>query len=161
MPATAEEESHPGELLAGISVGPADPQGIGWQQTGEYMYKINLDPDSWFTQEEGNIYWIAIQGIIDPVYYSDNFRWIFRDIDSGTWGDDAAYASDSEGYDPWWHWGWVHSLNLDLYQGTLPEDWLQSADMAFRLSGIPIPEPATILLAGLGLLALIRRRKQG
>lgn len=157
VPATANEESHPGDLLADISVDPAsplDPLGLGWKEISTNRYKINLPRESWFEQKEGDIYWIGIQGVVGP---GDFFGWYFRNIYDNTWGDDAAFTD--LGHPSWWHWGWEAIDTQGLYEGTLPASWLKSADMSFKLTGTPIPEPGVFALAGLGLLALIRRRK--
>ena len=78
------------------------------------------------------------------------------------WGDDAVY--DTAVIDAWWHWGWPDASATGtpgLYQSTLPVDWDKSADMSFRLTGIPIPEPASLSLVALGgALALLFRRKR-
>jgi hypothetical protein len=158
VPPTGEEESHPGELLADIDVDPADPAdplGLGWQKVDTYVYKINLPVDDWFLQEESTIYWIGIQGVMSD---SNWFYWTVRDRTAGLYGDDAAYTDPN--HDPWWHLGWLGENAMGTYEGMLPGDWLQSADMSFRLSGIPIPEPSVFLLATVGLLALLGRRKR-
>jgi uncharacterized protein (TIGR03382 family) len=154
VPATSEEESHPGTLLKDLSVGPADPMGLGWKQIDVNRYKVNLPRDSWFVQTEGTIYWIGIQGVMTN---NDVFGWLFRDPTADTWGDDAAFTGTD--YAPWWHWGWDEEYVPQLYQGTLPSTLVKSADMSFKLTGIPIPEPGVFALAGLGVLALLRRRK--
>jgi len=157
VPATSEEESHPGTLLKDLSVGPADPNDplrLGFQQIDVNRYKVDLPRDSWLEQKEGEIYWIGIQGVMSN---DDIFGWVFRNIDANTWGDDAAFTGTD--YAPWWHWGWDDAGAPQLYQGTLPSTLVKSADMSFKLTGIPIPEPGVFALAGLGLFALLRRRR--
>jgi hypothetical protein len=168
VPATDTEESHPGTLLYDETFGHAadsDPLGLGWTQPDTNLYKINIPEKLWFVQEgsaaNAVVYWISIQGIADPAELTSNFYWYFRDRDECTWGDDAAFASESWGYDPWWHWGWETMEFVDdpeLYERTLPPDWAKSADMCFKLTGIPIPEPAAIGLLTLALLCLGRLR---
>ena len=168
LPATPSEESLPGELLDEIYVtaaDPNDPLGLGWKEvwTGHEVsrFKINLPECDWFLQENGNIYWIGIQGVLpDSV---DGFYWKFRDITEPTWGDDAVSLGLVPPADEWLHLGWIYSPDLMMvipsgYRGTLPANFMGSADMSFKLTGT-IPEPATFGLVGLGLLALIRRRK--
>lgn len=166
--ATADEESHPGTLLYDETFGPAsadDLLGLGWTQVDSDLFKINIPEELWFVQEgsaaNAVVYWISIQGIADPDDATSNFYWYFRDRNESTWGDDAAFTSESWGYDPWAHWGWETMEFVDdpeLYEGSLPVDWAKSADMSFALSGIPVPEPATIGLLALALLGLSRLR---
>jgi hypothetical protein len=162
VPATPNLESHPGEEpLVTIDVGPVDandPLGLGWQQTDEYLYRINLPRDDWFLQEEGDIYWIGIQGIMGG---TGSFNWMLRDRNACMWGDDA--VSSGTGSAPWQHLGWPDAGPTgtpSAYEGTFPPDWDSSADMSFRLTGIPIPEPASLGLVAVGVLALLFRRKR-
>lgn len=166
VPAAPGDESHPGMLLYEYTVmptDPADPLGIGWQALGDGTYRINLPEDQWFQQEAGNIYWISIQGDMVDDGFGDTFYWNFADPAGGLWGDDAAFESDYFGFAPWANWGFVDdgtgALVPDLYEGEFPGDpFVSSADMAFALSGIPIPAPGVLALLGLAGLARNRRR---
>jgi len=156
--ATPEDESHPGELLYAHTF-------TSWEQMGDalpYTYKINMPRDFWFEQhgsaDEAVVYWISIQAVFPSDGVWNNWGWSFRDRYDEPWGDDCAFESDD--HEPWWNRGWpTETGDPDLYDGPFPDGWWKSADMAFRLSGIPIPEPGVFALAGLGLLALLRRRK--
>jgi len=159
VPGTVDEESHPGELIGDpIIVNPAGADGIGFkvievpEPVGiEAKVKINLPECDWFVQEEGNIYWIGIQG------YASMYAWIVRDPEGlDTNYDDAVYV-DKQGV--LWHLGYDEDGRFDKYQGRLPDDWT-SADMCFRLTGIPIPEPSLIALLGVAGLALLKRRRR-
>ncbi len=171
VPATANEESHPGDIPlydeTFDAADPADPLGLGWQQTDDFTYKINIPRGLWFEQVGGAaapvVYWISIQGIIDSDNTGHRFYWHYGDRTMASWGDDAAYASESHGYDPWWHWGWITMTpgsSANLYQGIIPSEWAKSADMSFRLTGTPIPEPATLALVALGITAFLRQKRQ-
>jgi hypothetical protein len=162
VPATPNSESHPGEEpLVTIDVAaadPTDPLGLGWKKTGDYTYKINLPEQDWFLQEQGNTYWIGIQGLMGD---TGSFSWMFRDRNACMWGDDAAVLL--AGTPPWDHYGWPDAGPTgepEAYQGMFPVDWDKSADMCFRLTGTPIPEPATIALVALAILGLVARRKR-
>ncbi len=162
VPETFNEASHPGEEpLATITVGEVDPSdtfGLGWQKLDEYTYKINLPKDVWFRQKEGEIYWIGIQAVMGG---TGSFNWIFRDRNACMWNDDAVYSPT--GSAPWQHFGWPDAGpdgEPAPYDMKLPDDWDKSADMSFSLSGIPIPEPASIALVALGGLAFAFRRKR-
>ena len=166
IPATPDDESQPGNLLYDYTVGavdPADPLGIGWQALGDDTYRINLPQDEWFQQEEGNIYWIGIQGVMVDDGFGDSFYWNFVDRDLPTWGDDAAFESETFGFAPWANWGWqddgAGGLEPNLYEGAFPGDpFVKSADMAFALSGI-IPAPGALALLGIAGLMGGRRRR--
>ncbi|MGD8454096.1 MAG: PEP-CTERM sorting domain-containing protein [Phycisphaerae bacterium] len=157
VPATPEDESHPGELLYQYDELTPYDGFFGWQDLGDGTFRINLPEDQWFFQEAGNIYWISIQGIMLDDGASDTFYWNFVDRNAETWGDDAAFECEYFGYAPWANWGWpTLSDGPDLYDGAFPSGWIHSADMAFVLSGL-VPEPASLLLIGLGAMALRRR----
>jgi hypothetical protein len=117
-------------------------------------FKIDLHEEDWFVQQEGTTYWIAIQGLMDG---SEAFYWTLRDPSVCVLGDDAAYTSDI--YEPgtWLHLGWQSEIEAGYYSGTLPGDWLSSADLCFRLTGT-VPEPASMGLVCLIALALVGRR---
>jgi hypothetical protein len=170
VPATADDESHPGDLLQECWIDPADPNDplkIGWYSPGEfcpyvYEYRIDLPEDCWFFQEgtpqDPVIYWIGIQGVMVTDGYFDAWYWNFRERHLPVNLDDAAFQSDYFGYPPWANWGFTAGYgDPDLYEGTLPEGWT-SADMMFQLRGVP--EPSSFAVLGLGLLALLRRRKK-
>jgi hypothetical protein len=165
VPAMPGDESHPGTLLYEYTVGPAGGDGIGWQALGDDTYRINLPQDQWFWQEEGNIYWISIQGDMVDDGAGDTFYWNFADPSNPTWGDDAAFESDYFGYAPWASWGWQEDpanpgeFLPELYEGEFPgAPFVSSADMAFALSGI-IPAPGALALLGLAGLSGGRRRR--
>lgn len=157
VPASADDESHPGDALVEIDVDPADGQGIGWQEVADYdpsgnerKFKINLPVDDWFLQERGTIYWISIQG--SAAGFTNMLL-----AEGEHWGDDAVFLNTGQpAYD---HWAYDENGDDQRYTGLLPEGWT-SADMSFRLTGTPVPEPATLAIVGVaGLAALLRRRK--
>jgi len=129
-----------------------------WNTTGTlpYYYEIDIPEPYWFLQQQGNIYWISIQGVMVTDGYFDAWYWQFRERHEPTNLDDAAFWSSYFGYAPWASWGFQPGYGPPgLYDGLLPGGWT-SADMSFALTGI-IPEPASIGLLGLGLFLLRRR----
>jgi len=179
VPRTPDDESHPGDLLYEYYADPADEFGIGWQvvydpEHDHDNYKINLPEEYWFyqegTPENPVVYWIGIQGVMVDDGAFDAFYWQFRErgnpapwpVGYEDWNDDAAFASEYFGYQPWANWGWPTGsladpdMGPDLYEGPFPFEWDASADLSFRLTYFP--EPTSLLLLGLGGLALIRRR---
>jgi len=164
-PRTTTDESRPYDPIYDQTIGSADPEDPykrGWQDNGDGTFRINLPESQWFYQQgtpaNPIVYWLGIQGVMPQDGYSDIFYWNFVDqYEAPLWGDDAAFTSAYFGCPPWYNWGWPTTDSPDLYDGPFPEGWAKSADMAFALSGIP--EPATMLLLGLGALSLIRRKK--
>jgi hypothetical protein len=147
---------------------PADPLKLGWQHLADGTWVIDIPQPLWFEQtgtaSRPSVYWIGIQGVGPANGAADTFYWNFVDRNLPTWGDDAAFTSGTFNYGPWWNWGWPTNdpaNSPNLYDGLLPSDWWKSADMAFALSGRPVPEPGLISLfaGGFGVLALIRRRR--
>jgi hypothetical protein len=148
VPATPDDESHPGDLLLECDV--------GYDYVGENHFKVNLPEDCWFDQGVGEevVYWVGIQAIMTTDGYPDYFYWQFLEPGYG-WNDDAAFTATCWNYPPWYNWGWMTPDAPGLYDGPFPDGWYASADMSFRLTGIP--EPASLCLLGLGALLLRRR----
>ncbi len=163
VPATPDEESHPGQLIDEIFMSKAsasDPLGLGWKLIQEDRFRINLPESDWFFQEQGTVYWIGIQGVLADV---GQFSWKFRDRTADTWNDDAVSRGCTEPLDAWLHLGWQQTccfLVPGPYEGTLPDGFLKSADMSFRLTGIAIPEPAACLLVVVGAALIAARRRR-
>ncbi len=182
VPASQNDESHPGALLWERSFAKAhdeDPHRIGWQYMDNFAWKINIAQADWFWQQgtESNpiIYWISIQGVVAD---GGGFYWGFRDRSREAILDDAAWmtteeftgptfkrpgASESDIYQPdiWYHTGCKMDGETLLppftFEGPLPDDGSWSIDMKYSL--LTIPEPATLGLLGAGLALLIRRRR--
>lgn len=146
VPATANDESHPGDLLYDQTV-------LAFTDNGDGTIYVDI-PDF---ATSSQIYWIGIQGDMVDDGFGDTFYWNFADRNLDTWNDDAAFEAESFGYAPWANWGWPTMAEPDLYEGSFPAGWVKSADMAYKLNGVP--EPATLSLLAVGGLALIRRRR--
>lgn len=164
----AAAAARPGSLQGEATVDPADALGIGWQiidegTGGSFLFKINLPVDDWFTQQQGNTYWIGIQGLFPG---SGQFNWCCRPLGTATIGGDAVAGNvlvpPSSSWDPL---VWVQApFTAVIGESSLPSlgnpTVIQSADMSFKLTGTAIPEPATVtLLCAAGVLFLRRRSR--
>ena len=142
----------------------------GWYDpdptSGEYLrhdhdtiWQVNIilaEEDWWIqrgTPDNPIVYWLDIQvEVSSPMGALADFGWKTSyehyGPDDAVWGNlivDDLDGSTVDGID------WI-----ELRDPVFPEE---SLDMAFVLTGRPIPEPGIIVLAGLGLLVLLRRRK--
>jgi hypothetical protein len=105
---------------------------------GVWQYNFFFDEADAFYQEVGEIYWLEISVRLP---WDSTAKWGWKSsIDH--FEDDAVWGHD-EPYTIW---------EGELYE---PPDFTQSLDLAFVIT----PEPTTLLLMGLGGLALMRRRK--
>ncbi|HNQ21764.1 MAG TPA: PEP-CTERM sorting domain-containing protein [Phycisphaerae bacterium] len=176
VPATAEEESHPGALLKFWNLGnadPGDPHKIGWWDAGNGEFRINLPEDDWFYQEGSVanpiVYWVGVQPKHD-IFGFEKFYWSYRDNlhnDNPNPPDihnlDDAVVGNTDGSGNWQHLGayyvedWFNGNHWQFgtYTGLLPDGW-RSVDMEFQVYGTP--EPASLALLALGGLVLLRRR---
>jgi hypothetical protein len=164
----ASAAGRPGTLIEDLTVAPADGSGTGWQiidqGTNSYLFKINLPVEDWFVQEEGSIYWIGIQGVLSG---DDKFMWCSRAFGAETMLDDAVIAKDVLIPSPgdWDELVWADTL-LGLVVASeasiieLGYTPIQSADMSFRLTGTPIPEPTLVVLLAIAGVAILRRRRR-
>jgi hypothetical protein len=146
----------------------------GWYDpnTGEYeeydhssMVQVNIFLDQifplceLFVQEGASgdpmIYWLDLQVDVDSppgtVPIDVDFGWKTSTNhgapDYAVWSD--LYIDDAASPNPLVGW----QVLLDPVTG-------EGLDMAFVITGIPIPEPGILVLSGLGLLALLARRRR-
>ncbi|HOX01218.1 MAG TPA: hypothetical protein P5555_12555 [Candidatus Paceibacterota bacterium] len=105
-----------------------------------------------FQQTAGNIYWLSVQRINNPMQ-PDPFTWGWK-TSFEQWNDDAAWTDNfidpSSGYPVPTRWSELFIPD--------PTGLQVSRDMAFQLATVPEPVTAS-LIAGLGLLgfAAVRR----
>jgi hypothetical protein len=163
--------SHPGDVVWSRVFDPTTYAGVvirewgvgeqGWYDagTGQYnpddhfeTWQVNvfLDQQDWFLQQgspdEPTVYWLSITTYLPAG--GPQFGWK-TSLDH--WNDDAvsgAWFGPSHGAP-----AWGQEL-LDPVTG-------ESLDLAFVITGTPIPEPGAFVLIGTGLLSLLawRRRK--
>ncbi|UCF34135.1 MAG: PEP-CTERM sorting domain-containing protein [Phycisphaerales bacterium] len=106
--------------------------------TGTWQYNFYFDEAEAFYQEQGEIYWLEISVRLP---FDSTTKWGWKNsVDH--FEDDAVWGHD-EPYTIW---------EAELYE---PPDFTQSLDLAFVIT----PEPTTLVLAALGGLALLRRRR--
>lgn len=98
--------------------------------SNDRLYSIAFSLANAPVVEAGTTYWLSV---IEPVSIA-SFRWHTSNTGPGSSGGSSSNGTN-----------WVST-------NTRP-------DAAFVLSGQPVPEPASMLILGLGAAALVRRRK--
>ncbi len=137
-PANPLSFSHPGVAVSSVIEATSYNEVLyGTTSYGElvYQYNVYLDPAQWFLQEQGTIYWISIQAVLqDPLR-----QWGWHES-KDHWNDAAVQDFKAS--------GWVPIQN-NLYDN----------DMSFELTTIPEPSSMLALFGGLAVLVGIRRRR--
>ena len=160
----------PGQFTVNPNVGSAnetffDPnlgQNIG---TDTHVYQYNFPNLSsalqgYFTQTKGTVYWFEVQASVfnTPGTVPATFGWKTADPtqlpqtlvppQTYSFGDDAVFADTNGFADPNVNLPWrdMHYPAGNPFAG-------QSVDLSFVLTSVP--EPSSIALAGLGLVALV------
>ncbi|MGB2997324.1 MAG: PEP-CTERM sorting domain-containing protein, partial [Phycisphaerae bacterium] len=121
---------------------PGDAAGIRPDHVNYYQVNIVDIPDP-FDQKKDTIYWLDLMVTVDAY----DFGWK-TSLDH--WNDDAVYLG--------------LLVNTGLNMNSVAEGWIElldpitgeSLDMAFVIT----PEPATLAFVGLGLAALVARRRR-
>lgn len=129
--------SRPGQELWAVDAYQFFETFYGVTTNGEevYQYNVYLDPADWFLQEQGLIYWISIEAVLqDPTR-----QWGWHES-KDHWNDAAVQDFKSS--------GWV-AIQNNLYD----------SDMAFELTTIPEPGSLVALLGGMVALFGVRRRR--
>ena len=161
----AKPFAHPGEMLwhrsietatyGGVVMQPWGTGGHGWYDpsTGSapiaadhietWQVNVTLNPSDWFLRSgsasEPTVYWLSL-GVYPSTY--EDFGWR---TSSSHWN-----ASAVQGL--WF--GPQHGSPLWAQDLGTPPFGREGLDMAFVLTGAPVPEPATAVLFALGLGAL-------
>jgi len=113
---------------------------------GVYQYNIDMtNLPLYFEQQEGEIYWLLLKVTIAE---GDEFAFGWKTSDT-QWNDDAVYDATPDVWPP----DWQELTDPGIVTAVV------SLDLAFVLNSTPVPEPGITALVGLGLIALLRRRK--
>ena len=150
VPADAIHPSHPGQRLHEVfaPVGTYSEVYYGSDQSHDvYQYNLFLDPDNYFHQDQGRIYWLSIVGMAQE----DNVTWGWHTAQrpAPENGLDAAVAMYD--YEPLTG---TYNLYGALYDQTC------NIQLAFELT--TVPEPASLALVGSAALVtfgVVRRRR--
>ena len=137
-----------------------------WRQINLTATQYNIDLEGWArenneelflqqgTSDEPKVYWLSIEAnYLGGANPNNGFGWVSSNTD---WEDDAAWL-DSTNYTgtPTDSWTDIHYELYDNVNGFHPFDG-QSLNLAFVI----VPEPATMVLFGLGAFLLLKRRRQ-
>jgi hypothetical protein len=129
---------------------PSIQQYVSNDHQGIYQYNIRVAANP-FIQEAGKIYWVSIQMELDPQSPA-TAQWGWKTSISPHFGDDAVYYDSLIAVPPGYpHADWLRPDWRELRDPVTGE----SLDLAFVIT----PEPATLMLLGLGGVALSRRRR--
>jgi len=164
--------SHPGRELwsreidpstyGGVVIGPWGTGVQGWYDpnTGEAIYpdhytiwqvNVFLKPEDWFLQQGSDtapiVYWLDVQVDVDGPTGMEAFGW---KTSIQHWNDDAVWAD--------WLPGTPKPVG-DQWQELRDPFTGQSLDLAFAITTTPVPEPGLLATGGLGLLALLTKRR--
>ena len=152
--------SHPGQEVWSTYFNPGTYHARLWGPAQEHFYDPNVgqiigtDTQVWqynflippaaaFVQQQGTIYWLDVQALMPTpdVMFGWKTSGSPHFLDDAVWGD-APFGAPPTVWEPL------------VYPPGTPLGG-QSMDLAFVIT----PEPASITLVGLGVLALIRRRR--
>ena len=131
-------------LVATADEGFYDPRvnQVTGADTQVWQYNFLIDPEEAFGQEQGEIYWLAVQAIIDTPLPSPLWGWkTSRDH----WNDDAVWGPTAFNFPDTWS---------ELRYPTGHSFAGESIDLAFVIT----PEPGTLALMVLVGLLTVRRR---
>lgn len=117
-----------------------------------YQYNIPLIDDP-FVQQEGQTYWLMISMDFEGC------EWGWKTTESVE-GNGSVFWDSYQTWGPWCYW-WKHpTIEWRWQELETPQGWCdprEPVDLAFVLT---TPEPATLLLLGIGSLVALRKRNK-
>ena len=170
---TGAYPSQPGELVWDKDVPGSEIEVVQWPETGDQGWYDPNNPDEWSYPDHQEMWLVNIE-------FRDKAQWFWQEgmvedpatpgilVPSIYWLDIQVQVADPINTDFGWKTSMDHWRDDAVWRDEFwdPEAWeklespiepYESLDMAFAIT--TIPEPGVIVIAGIGLIALLRRRK--
>ena len=134
---------HPGNVLATLNFsGDCGETPVATTQHGKtvYQYYVDLDPADWFHQEQGKVYWLSIQAVLNAS--ADDKQW--------GWQEGLGPSPIGVGY------------AVQQFKSMGPGWYVPCGghDLAFELTAVPEPGGFLAMTVGvIGIVGLVLKRR--